>query len=66
MVNSFEGLAQRIRTLWMAGLGLRLARCDTGAAADSEGGGRKVKMPLGPLTTPGSRPGIASRRKAGG
>lgn len=66
MVNSFEGLAQRIRALWLAALGLRLGRCDTAASADSEGGGKKVKMPLGPLTTPGSRPEIASRRKAGG
>lgn len=66
MVNSFEGLAQRIRTLWMAALGLRLGRCDTGAAADSEGGGRKVKVPRGPLTKPGTGAGIARCRKAGG
>ncbi len=66
MVNSFKGLAQCIRTIWMAALGLRLGRCDTAAAANSEGRSRKVKMPRASLKTPAPRAGIASSRKEGG
>jgi hypothetical protein len=65
MVNSFEGLAQRIRNLWMAALGLRLGRCDTRTTTNSEGGSGKVKMPRAPLTwtTTGAR--TAGGRKTG-
>lgn len=66
MVNSFEGLAQRIRGLWMAAVGLRLGRCDTATTADLEGGSGKVKMPHAPLTRPATRAGIAGGRKTGG
>jgi len=66
MVNSFKGLAQRIRGLWKAGLGFRLGRCDTATTADSVGGSGKVKMPRGPLTRPATRAGIAGGRETGG
>jgi hypothetical protein len=65
MVNSFEGLAQRIRDLWMAVLGSRLGRCDSLTTADSEGGSGEVKMPRGPLTRTTTRAGIAGGRKIG-
>jgi len=65
MVNSFEGLAQRIRGLWLAVLASRLGRCDTATTADSETGSGRVKMPRGPLTrtTTGGR--TAGSRKIG-
>lgn len=66
MVNPFEGLARRMRGVWMAALGLRLGRCGTATTADSEGGSRKVKMPRGPLTTPVTRAGNAGNRNKGG
>lgn len=65
MVNSFEGLAQRIRGLWMAALGLRLGRCDTQTTAHSEGGSGKVKMPRAPLTRTTTRARTAGGRKRG-
>lgn len=65
MVNSFEGLAQRIRGLWMAALGSRLGRCDTAKAADSQVGSGKVKMPREPLTRTATRARTAGGRKIG-
>lgn len=65
MVNSFEGLAQRIRGLWMAALGSRLGRCDTATFANSQVASGRVKMPRGPLTRTTTRAGIAGGRKTG-
>lgn len=65
MVNSFEGLALRIRGLLLAALGLRLGRCDNVKATDSEGGSGKVKMPRGCLERPANRAGIAAGREMG-
>lgn len=65
MVNSFEGLAQCIRGLGMAALGLRPGRCDTRTTAYSEGGSGKVKMPRAPLTRTPALARTAGGRKTG-
>lgn len=65
MVNSFEGLAQRIRGLWMAVLRSRLGRCETAKTAGSQVGSGKVKMPREPLTRTTTRARTAGGRKTG-
>lgn len=65
MVNSSEGLAQRIRGLGMAALGLRLGRCDTRTTAHSEGGSGKVKMQRALLIRTTARARTAGGRKTG-
>lgn len=65
MVNSFEGLAQRIRGLWMAVLGLRFGRCDTATIADSQVGSGKARMSRASLTRTTTRARAAGGRKTG-
>lgn len=65
MVNSVEGLAQRIRGLWMAAFASRLGRCDTAKTGDTQFGSGKVKMPREPLTRTTTRARTAGGRKTG-